>query len=128
MRIVIETIPHASHRYPTVGDYWRDTDGTMQVRVSEVTDERHALLVAVHEVIEAFLCEQRGIAEEAITAFDCAHLADDDPWVDDPGHCPEAPYHREHVFAECIERLFAFEMGVNWQAYGAAIEALDEKT
>lgn len=125
MRIVIETIPHAAHRYPTVGDYWRDRDGTMQVRVSAMADERHALLVAIHEVIEAHLCEQRGISEESITAFDKQHLADDDPWVDDPGHCPDAPYHREHVFAECIERLFAFEIGVNWQEYEAALGALD---
>lgn len=131
MRIVIETIPHASHRYPTLGDYWVDADGTVQIRVSDFsgacdTPRLYALLIAFHEMIEQALCLQRGIAEEAITAFDMAHLADDDPWVDDPGHCPQAPYHREHVFAECLERLFAAELGVNWQEYEAAIAVVDK--
>ena len=58
MKILIETIKHSEQRYPTVGDYWTDSDGTLQVRVSEMGDDRYALLVAVHEVIEAFLCQQ----------------------------------------------------------------------
>ncbi len=131
MRIVIETIPHASQRYPTIGDYWVDPDGTMQVRVSDFASvvptsdfaRNYAVLIALHEVVEQVLCLQRGIEEAAITAFDMAHLTGE--WSDDPGHCPDAPYHREHVFAECLERLFAAELGVNWQAYTAAIEALD---
>lgn len=139
MRIVIETIPHAQHRYPTLGDYWVDADGTLQIRVSSfngVVDparghlsapeaDDYALLIALHELVEVSLCARRGISEESITAFDMAHLADDDPWADDPGHCPDAPYHREHVFAECMERLFAAELGVNWQAYEAAIAIVD---
>jgi hypothetical protein len=133
MRIVIETIPHSAQRYPTLGDYWVDRDGTLQIRVSEfvgVVDDENAklnypLLIALHELIEQALCLKRGISEESITAFDMAHLGADDPWVDDPGHCPQAPYHREHVFAECIERLFAAELGVNWQAYTEAVEKVD---
>ena len=35
MKINIETIPHGDQRYPTVGDYWDDSDGVVQVRVSE---------------------------------------------------------------------------------------------
>lgn len=127
MKIVIETIPHRQHRYPTAGDYWRDPDGVLQIRVSETADERSALLVALHELVEVILCEHRGIKEEDITAFDMAHLDDDDPWVDDPGHCPDAPYHREHVFAEIIERLMAFELDRNWQKHEAALNKLDDK-
>lgn len=125
MKIVIETIPHNQHRYPTLGDYWRDADGALQIRVSETVDPRDSFLIALHEVIEVVLCEHRGIKEEDITAFDKQHLGEDDPWVDDPGHCPEAPYHNEHVFAECIERLVALELDRNWQEYDAAISLLD---
>ena len=85
------------------------------------------LLIALHEFVEVTLCEHRGITEEAITAFDCAHLDDDDPYVDDPGPSPAAPYHKEHVFAETIERLMALELGPsNWQEYDAALLALFE--
>lgn len=124
MRIVIETVPHKDQRYPTVGDWWRDADGTMQIRASDLPDARMALLIAFHELIEAHLCEQRGISEESVKSFDLQHQADDDPWVNDPGHCPEAPYHKEHVFAECLERLFALELGVNWHSYESACLAL----
>lgn len=127
MKVVIETIPHDQHRYPTIGDYWTDADGTKHIRVSELPDRRYAILIALHELIESEICDFRGIPEEAITAFDKQHCDDDDPWVDDPGNCPEAPYHREHVFAECIERLVARELDVNWQEYDAVLKALDAK-
>lgn len=137
MKIVIETIPHDQHRYPTIGDWWRDPDGTLQIRVSEfpkhwsrgaVIAAKHEFLIALHELIEVTLCEDRGITEARVTTFDLQHTAPDDPWVDDPGLCPDAPYHQEHVFAECIERLVAQQLGVNWQDYERACLALDGKT
>lgn len=121
MRIVIESIPHASHRYPTVGDWWRDEHGVLQIRVSETEDPRDALLVALHELIEVTLCEHRGISEQAVTDFDMANLESDDP-----GSLPDAPYHREHVLAECVERLMARELDRNWQEYEAALLALED--
>src|SRR5215207_4505971 len=72
LKIRIETISHDRQRYPTVGDYWDDPDGTLQVRISEVGDRRLELLVALHELIECELCRQRGIAEPDIMAFDLA--------------------------------------------------------
>lgn len=127
MKIVIETIPHDRHRYPTIGDYWRDADGTLQVRVSEMPDSRDVLLVALHELVEVVLCEHRGIREEDITAFDKSHCDDRDPYVDDPGNSPDAPYHNEHVFSETVERLIALELDRNWQEHEAALGALDAK-
>ena len=35
-KISIETIPHAQHRYETVGDYWHPTDDSVEVRVSDM--------------------------------------------------------------------------------------------
>jgi hypothetical protein len=122
LRIVIETIPHASHRYPTVGDWQRDEHGVLQIRVSETADPRDALLVALHELIEAALCEQREISETEVTRFDTSHLDSDDQ-----GDLPGAPYHEEHVFAECVERLFALELGRDWNEYDAALKALDAR-
>lgn len=121
MKIVIETILHDQQRYETCGDYWNDPDGTKQVRVSDLGDRRMEFLVALHELIEWALCEDRGIAEPDIKAFDEAHLDSDEP-----GALPDAPYRKEHAFAECIERLVARELGVDWAEYDARIEALFE--
>lgn len=126
MKIVIESIPHDQHRYPTVGDYWEDKDGTQQIRVSAMRDPRYEVLVALHELIEYYLCLQRGIKEEDIMAFDKTQLNSSNPYVEDPGHNPAAPYHSEHVFAECVERLVARELGVNWQDYEKALDALED--
>lgn len=120
MKIVIETIPHHEQRYVTAGDYWDDSNGK-QVRVSELGDWRMELLVAIHELIETALCDVRGIAEPDVMAFDMAH-----PDADDPGSLPEAPYHKEHMFAEEIEHLIADELGVDWTDYETRVGALFE--
>lgn len=120
MKVVIESIPHGQHRYDTIGDYWVDRDGTLQIRVSQMGKPEHMFLVALHELIEVTLCTVRGIAEPDIKAFDMA-MPDDSPYADDPGHDPAAPYHREHVFAEIIERIMALEIGIDWQEYDAAL-------
>lgn len=129
-RIVIETIPHKEQRYPTLGDYWIDANGDSQIRVSDfegLGEKPHlySLLIAFHELIEQALCLDRGIPEESITAFDKRMIDEDSPWQDEPGDNPEAPYHREHVFASCIERLFAAELGVDWHEYERACLKLD---
>ena len=128
LKIRIETIPHNQHRYPMVGDYWDDPDGTLEVRVSEMNDPRYEFLVAFHELIEKELCRQRGISEQEVTRFDLLFedelaqgLRDPD---DEPGDAPDAPYRREHAFATNMERLLAHEMGVDWATYERVLEGL----
>ncbi len=118
--IIIKVIPHHEQRYATLGDYWFD-GRDLQIRVSDTADERMNFAAMLHELVEVALCIDRGISEPDILAFDMDH-----PEADDPGHLPNAPYHKEHVFAECIERLFAQEIGLNWQAYDKAAEAMFE--
>ena len=43
----------------------------------------------------------------------------------EPGDSPDAPYHKEHVFATKIERLLAKEFDVDWREYEAAINSLE---
>jgi hypothetical protein len=40
-----------------------------------------------------------------------------------PGDDPRAPYHKQHVFAENIERLLAAELGVDWSAYDKEVSS-----
>jgi hypothetical protein len=122
MRLVVKTIPQARQEYSTLGDWRPNGAGAVNVFVTEMADSRHEFLIALHELIEWRLCEERGIPEPTVRAFDLAH-----PDADEPGSLEEAPYHREHMFAEWIERLVAFELGVNWQDYEAACEAVFEE-
>lgn len=118
MKIVIDTVDHTDQRYPTAGD-WLFDGGKLQITVSRLGDPDMELLVAVHELVEAWLCDKRGIAEPDVMAFDVDHDGESDP-----GSLSEAPYHKEHMFAETIERLLANELGIDWNAYGARVEAL----
>ena len=69
MKINFKTIPQKLHRYDTIGDYWYDKKSVLQVRVTEM-DKRSEFLVLIHELIEQFLTEERGIKEEDIMNFD----------------------------------------------------------
>ena len=121
MNIVIESIPHSEHRYSTCGDYWRDADGTLQIKVSELPDARHMLLVAIHELIEQSLCDSAGITNREIDVFDVHYAA-----AGEPGDDSNAPYYKQHQIATGVERILAAEMRVDWLVYEKAIDALGE--
>jgi hypothetical protein len=125
----IETIPHESQRYPTVGDYWLDENGIEQIRVSEMMDWRYEVLVAVHEIVEMALTRHRSIAEEAITEFDIKFEQDKERELvsGEAGDNVNAPYREEHFFATNLERLFAAELGVDWFEYDRYVDALGFK-
>jgi hypothetical protein len=129
MKINIETIPHANQRYPTVGDYWDDPDGVVQVRVSDMKDWRYEALVAVHELVEMFLTKARGIDEAVISDFDISFEKSrvEGMVSGEPGDHEHAPYRREHFFATNLERLLAAELGVDWFHYDRDVEALGIK-
>lgn len=128
MRIVIETVPHASMPYPTCGDWRRDGAGTLWIRVSSEIGDKFASLVALHELVEVLLCEARGITTESVDAFDiefekqrAKSLVVD---TSEPGDDPEAPYQNEHCIATGVERIVAAALGVRWDEYERAINAL----
>lgn len=126
MKIVIETIPHDKQRYETVGDWWVEKDtNVLQIRVSEMGDDRYHFLVALHELVEATLCNDRGISVLEVDEFDKAFEAKRPAGnTDEPGDDPDAPYHLEHGFATGIERLLASALGLNWTDYDDAVMAL----
>lgn len=126
--IHIKTMPHDVQRYPTAGDYWRNADGAEEFRVSDMDNSDYEFLVAMHELVEWYLSEKRGVKEEDIKAFDemfeeerqnGLHASDEEPGFDE-----RAPYLREHTFATKIEKMVAEELGVDWRAYGDVITKL----
>ena len=128
MKIVIETIPHKEMRYDTVGDYWIDPDGTMQIRVSDMGNWKYELLVAIHELVEQNLCLDRGIKEEDISNFDIQFEKDREEGKRskeaEPGDDPAAPYRKEHFTATNIERILCEALGVNWKEYDDKVLSL----
>lgn len=128
IKIIIETIPHESQRYPTVGDWFEDADGALHIKVSDMGNDDYALLVAIHEIHEFWLCKKRGITDEVVTAFDVQFEKDREAGIhgenDEPGDHPDAPYRKEHFFATTLERAFALEMGVDWNEYDKAVMGL----
>lgn len=129
LNVRIRSIPHRFQHYDTVGNYWRDVDSSgaesLEIRVSRMRDRRHEFLVALHEFIEAFLCDWRRIAFAKITRFDIEYenqRRKGEPV--EPGASIRAPYRREHQFAERVERILARELEVDWQQYNRAVERL----
>src|SRR5258708_1027371 len=59
------TVGHKSQPYDTVGN-WRYHGGNVDVTVSRMSDERYEFLVAMHELIEAYLCKRAGITAETV--------------------------------------------------------------
>lgn len=127
MRIVIETIPHCDHRYPTVGDWFYTPDGTLHIKVSQLSDWRREALIAVHELVEVLLCKHDGISTEQVDAFDkkfeAERLPDDNS---EPGDESDAPYRKQHCIATGIERVLAANLDVDWKAYEQELSNLPE--
>ncbi len=125
MEVVIKTIPHKDHRYETVGDYWEDENGVLQIRVSEMKNEMFNGMVAVHELVEFLLCRKNGVSEEAITKFDIAFEKKRKKGnVDEPGFDNKSPYRKEHTAATAVEMIMCVASGVSWTNYDQKVNSL----
>lgn len=129
MKILIETIPHKNQRYETVGDWWFDENGDLQIRVSRMENEDYEALIGIHETVEALLCQKRGILEKDVTAFDEMFEEAREKYPDifgdtEPGDHPKAPYNKEHEFATRLEHSLSMELGVDWQEYNKTVNDL----
>ena len=127
LRIQARTIKHSQQRFPTVGDYWNN-GYVDKFRISDLDNWRMEVLVLIHEMVEYYICLHRGIEEPDILEFDKNFEEEREQGLhgpeDEPGHDIHAPYHKEHVFAEKIEKLLAEELGVNWEEYDKKVNAL----
>jgi|ERR1041385_5957038 hypothetical protein len=123
MRIVIETIPHAHQRYPTLGDYWIDENGDWQIRVSNMNDVRSVVAIALHELFEmaSVIYKKRDNPQEAIKAIDAFDIMFEEersegkhPNDAEPGYDSRSPYMEAHFSAEQVERHFLIHTGLMW--------------
>jgi hypothetical protein len=114
MKIFIQSILQSDQRYATVGDYqWIADD--LYINVTDLPDKRHMYLIAIHELVEALLCDISNVSCEEIDQWDFNW---DRPG--EPGDNSAAPYFTQHQIATAIEKLCAFEMLTDWAEYEQA--------
>jgi hypothetical protein len=113
--------PPREMRYRTVGD-WKNKDCTTVVEVADTGNDDYNFLLLIHELVEAYLCRKAGVTTEEVDTFDInmAQMGDYEP-----GENPQAPYYKQHQFANIIELLVARELGVNWQRYEECLNNLE---
>lgn len=122
--INIKFIPQSEQRFndvEQVGDYW-ETDTSIEFRITKMPNTAHSQAIALHELVEKWRNDQLGIKDADVDAFDSGPGAD----LDDPGLSPEAPYHRTHMEADTIERLYIIFSGNDWIEYEKALDELFE--
>jgi hypothetical protein len=135
MHIDIKDIEHSQQAYDTVGNWSFLPGEVLKIEVSRMSDERYMLLVAIHELVEAWLCKTAGIDGDSVTRFDMSWVAAQQDahqatWgevfagITEPGDDPRAPYHAQHLAATELEMRLAHLLGVDWAAYTREIEAL----
>lgn len=122
LKVDIQTIPHRFQRYDTLGD-WAGNERHRMVFVSEMANNDYEFLVALHELIEHALCLKRNITDEEVCKFDMNFTGDGEP-----GDQPDAPYHKEHQFANKIEQLVTQELGIDSEEYEQFLEDFYTRT
>jgi hypothetical protein len=119
MHIIIRRIPQDEQRYETVGDWFYDEHEVLHIKASAETEDE-AFLIALHEMVEVWLCARSGITQEQVDGFDFQWAAEHPEYPlnsnEEPGDDLRCPYRNEHRFAMLIEHLVARELGM--QNYG----------
>lgn len=105
-----------------VGDYW-ETDTSIEFRITRLENPSYSMAIALHELVEKFRNDQLGIKDSDVDAFDSGPGAN----LDDPGLSPDAPYHKTHMEADAVERVFIILTGNDWVEYEDALNKLLEQ-
>jgi len=113
----IIAIDPSENRYGTVGDWMFAENGDILVTTTKCGNADSEFLVAIHELIEAYLCLREGITEEEVNAWDV-----NNPYLEEPGDSRNAPYHRQHAIAMRTEKFLADLMRVDWEQHQQKVE------
>ena len=117
--IAIAQVDDAQFRYDTLGDweYEERADGVAaRISVPKFGGEANyaAWLIAIHELVELFLCVRQGVTQRAADEFHAAH-----PDSDEYGDELDCPYYEQHQVADAVEKLLCRAIGVAWKDYFA---------
>jgi len=107
-------------RYCDAGDYQfvcKKCGNVLQILVADTGNQDYNFLVAIHELIESYLLNKRGVDFKVVDRWDIEHQ--DSP---EPGRLKGCPYRKEHLFATKIEKVIAKHLKVNWEKYDNDLE------
>lgn len=123
MKIVIDI---GECRNEDVGDWFEDSDGTLQIRIASMSIDSQ-IGVAIHELIEWRKCMKDGVTDEVVTKFDAEFLKEQNaglhPADAEAGNDRRAPYYWQHQAATAVERAAMIELRVPWVEHEAAVLA-----
>lgn len=125
--VSINMVPPAEMRYATVGDWQlkpshNGKNETLEITIADTGNTSYNMLLATHEIVEAFLCWIDNITPEQVDRWDFAHPDDEEP-----GEVIGAPYYWQHACASIVERTVALAMNVSWDVYESVIEKTAEE-
>jgi hypothetical protein len=117
-----------------LGDYLKhplDPEGPWAVLAADTGNRDYNFMILIHELVEMFLTERRGIPEEDITDFDrrfeVRRLRGEAPADAEPGDDPESPYFNEHQCAMVVENFLCDELRIDPKKYAADLEEFLKK-
>jgi hypothetical protein len=116
--ITIKFVDKDQIRNEGCGDYLYDPEGNLIVKAYLKDDNSYdyAFLIAIHELVEAWLTNHRGIEEQDIDEYD-RMIVERGGVADEAGNEFDCIYKKEHRFSENIERQIAHEMNIDWFDY-----------
>jgi hypothetical protein len=127
-QIVIKFIPHKKQRYETVGDYWTDKRGNLQIRISRFPIPIVEQCVAIHELVEAIMVNWNGLDFKIVDQFDLKYERERKKGLhgleEEPGFDKNCPYRNEHTIATSIEMLIIGFLGFAWSDYEKIINSV----
>lgn len=130
MNIRLISTPSDKIRAEQSGDWWLfpGNNHGIVVHVDDQLPPVSQLAIAIHELVEAYLCGQNGVNEDAVVAFDEHYEAERKQGKhgpdDEPGDDPAAPYRSEHMAATHVERAVCMALGITWQAHELSVQLL----
>jgi hypothetical protein len=118
---------HKEMRYPTLGDYYVK-NGVLNFDIVKQKESIYTKLILIHELIEQTLCEYLDIKIEDIDKHDLwfeeqikLGLFNEN---DEPGEHLLAPYRKEHLFSESIEKQVCEYLKIDFNTYNNAIKQI----
>lgn len=128
--IKIKTVPEASVRAEQSGDWWYDQKRQGRITVSVVGDTfctESELAIAIHELVEAFLCRRDGVTEQEVVDFDTLYESERKQGRhhkdEEPGDDPRSPYRLQHAAAIHVERAVCLALDLMWKEHELALSA-----
>jgi hypothetical protein len=109
LKINIRTKPIQRMRYSTLGDYyWMVSpvpeENILKIVVAEMDNSDDEFLIALHELIEAYLVEKKDLSYKEIDEWDLKVIKEKGENIE-PGEVKGCPYAKEHRIALKIEKI-----------------------